>query len=186
MTRIAVAAALAALVACADDPTGGDPGDPDGGAGQPDAPGGGGGDGGPGPAPSGLVFGPYKDTSIHMNWNTNVISTQVSGPMMPLAAELAANGGKTVTLSFATGECGNESWGGIPGAAMATANVAGLTAAGVDYLLATGGAAGSFTCGSDAGFMTFIDRWMSPHLVGFDAEATRTLQDAVDAAAGSS
>ena len=173
MTRIAVAAALAALVACADDPTGGDPGDPDGGAGQPDAPGGGGGDGGPGPAPSGLVFGPYKDTSIHMNWNTNVISTQVSGPMMPLAGELAANGGKTVTLSFATGECGNESWGGVPGAAMASANVAGLSAAGIDYLLATGGAAGSFTCGTDAGFMTFIERWMSPHLVGidFDIEA---------------
>ena len=59
----------------------------------PGAAGGGDGDGGPGPAPSGLMFGPYKDTSIHMNWNTNVISTQVSGPMMPLAGELAGGVG---------------------------------------------------------------------------------------------
>ncbi len=45
--------------------------------------------------------------------------------------------------------------------------------AGVKYILSTGGAAGSFTCGSDAGFATFIDRWASAGLIGvdFDIEA---------------
>ena len=117
-----------------------------------------------GSVPAGLVFSPYKDTSINMDWNTNVISTLVSGARTSLAADLVANGGKTVTLAFATGECGSENWGGVPGAAMATANLPLLTQAGVDYILSTGGAAGSFTCGSDAGMTTFINRWASADL----------------------
>ncbi|MCE9572292.1 MAG: glycosyl hydrolase [Deltaproteobacteria bacterium] len=120
-----------------------------------------------------MMFGAYKDTSINMNWNTNVITTKVSGNAVALATDLKAQGGKTVTLAFATGECGSENWGGVPGAAMASANVPLLNAAGVDYLLATGGAAGSFSCSSDAGFKTFVERWAGPHLVGidFDIEA---------------
>jgi hypothetical protein len=41
------------------------------------------------------------------------------------------------------------------------------------YILSTGGAAGSFSCGSDAGFATFINRWASSGLIGvdFDIEA---------------
>lgn len=146
-------------------------------------PGGGGGDDGSGSGSGsgsgggtpieGLVFGPYKDTSISMNWNTNVISTNVTGTPTALADDLIASGGKTVTLAFATGECGSESWGGVPGAAMATANAPRLNAAGVRYMLATGGAAGSFACGSDTGFATMIDRWAGAGLVGvdFDIEA---------------
>jgi chitinase len=124
-------------------------------------------------APPSLLFSPYKDTSINMNWNTNIITTKVSGAAVDLAADLVANGGKTITLAFATGECGSESFGGVPGAAMATANVPSLTGAGVDYIVSTGGAAGSFTCGSDSGFATFLGRWASDHLVGvdFDIEA---------------
>jgi hypothetical protein len=40
-------------------------------------------------------------------------------------------------------------------------------------MISTGGAAGSFMCGSDAGMNTFIDRWSSTNLVGldFDIEA---------------
>ena len=134
--------------------------------------GGGAGDGGTGNA-SGLVFSAYKDTSINMNWNTNVISTSVSGAATPLASDLSQNGSKTITLAFATGECASENWGGVPGAAMATANVSLLSQAGIRYILSTGGAAGSFTCGSDAGFATFLDRWASPGLIGvdFDIEA---------------
>ena len=52
-----------------------------------------------------------------MNWNTNVISTSVSGSMKPLPGDLTSQRGKTVTLAFATGECGSENWGGVPGAA---------------------------------------------------------------------
>jgi hypothetical protein len=140
---------------------GGGGGDDDGG----DDDGGGGGGGG---TAAGFIFTPYKDTSINMDWNLNVISTSVSGTRTPLAADMAAHDASAVTLAFATGECGSEGWGGVPGAAMATANVSRLVAADVDYMLATGGAAGSFSCGSDAGFATFLDRWVSPNLIGVD------------------
>jgi chitinase len=135
--------------------------------------GGSGGGGATGGGGSGLEFSPYKDTSINMNWNTNVISTNVSGTPTALGTDLAGAGGKTVTLAFATGECGTENWGGVQGAAMATANVSLLMQANVKYILSTGGAAGSFTCASDAGMATFINRWASPNLVGvdFDIEA---------------
>ncbi len=122
------------------------------------------------------MFGPYKDTGINMNWNTNVISTSVSGSMTGFAADLTGNGGKTVSLAFATGECGSENWGGVAGDAMATANVSLLTAAGVKYIVSTGGAGGIFSCSGDAGMATFIGRWTSAGLVGvdFDIEAGQT------------
>jgi chitinase len=148
-----------------------------GGAGGGGAVGGGGGSttGGPGGA---FVFSPYKDTSINMNWNTNVISTNVSGAPTALGADLTGAGGKTVTLAFATGECGSENWGGVQGAAMASANVSLFMQANVKYILSTGGAAGSFTCASDAGMKTFIDRWASPNLIGidYDIEAGQSQQ----------
>ena len=40
---------------------------------------------------------------------------------------------------------------------MATANVSLLAQAGVKYIISTGGAAGLFTCGTDAGFATFVE-----------------------------
>jgi hypothetical protein len=102
-----------------------------------------------------------------------VITTSVGGAPTAFASDVASAGGKTVTLAFATGECGSENWGGVQGAAMASANVSLLSGAGVKYILSTGGAAGSFTCGSDAGFTTFVNRWASPDLIGvdFDIEA---------------
>jgi chitinase len=131
-----------------------------------------------------LVFSPYKDTSINMNWNTNVASTSVSGSPTPIGTDLANNGGDTITMAFATGECGSENWGGVPGDALAKANVPLLTQANVKYIVSTGGAAGSFTCGSDAGFETFVGRWASPDLIGvdFDIEAGQSpsvIQDLV-------
>jgi hypothetical protein len=92
----------------------------------------------------------------------------VSGTATPLVNDLPANGSKTITLAFATGECGSENWGGVPGQAMAAANASQLNAAGIKYILATGGAAGSFTCGSNAGFETFLGRWATPGLIGVD------------------
>ncbi|WP_437547311.1 glycosyl hydrolase [Sorangium sp. So ce367] len=129
-----------------------------------------GGDGGNGNGNGALLFGPYKDTSVNMNWDTSVISTKVSGTQAVFADDLDAAGGNVVSLAFATGECGNERWGGVPGAAMAAANVPVLEAAGVGYILSTGGAAGSFTCGSDTGFAAFLDRWAGPHLIGVDLD----------------
>jgi hypothetical protein len=111
-----------------------------------------------------------------MNWDTNVIQSAVSGSSIPLANELTAAGHKTITLAFATGECGSENWGGGAGATLASTNVPLLSNAGVRYVVSTGGADGSFSCGSRAGFTTFIDRWASPGLVGidFDIEAGQT------------
>lgn len=116
---------------------------------------------------------PYKDVGIDMNWNTDVASTTVSGAAEPIGADLVREGGETITLAFATGECGSESWAGVGGAAMASANVPLLEQAGAKYIVSTGGAAGSFTCGSDAGMTTFLDRWASSGMVGvdFDIEA---------------
>ena len=47
------------------------------------------------------------------------------------------------------------------------------------YIISTGGAAGSFTCGSDAGFETFINRYASSSLAGidFDIEAGQSQAD---------
>jgi chitinase len=117
-----------------------------------------------------------------MNWNTNVVSTKVSGSSATVAADLTAHGGKVVTLAFATGECGSENWAGVAGDAMASANVPVLTAASAQYVVSTGGEAGTFTCGSDAGMTKFIQRWASSGLIGidFDIEAGQS-QAIIDA-----
>src|SRR5690606_36867158 len=119
-------------------------------------------------APAGMIFSAYKDTSINMDWNTNVISTMVPGTRTRLVDDMVAHGAKTVTLAFATGECGSENWGGVPGAAIASVNVPLLAEKNINYIVSTGGAAGSFTCSSDAGFLSFLGRWASPNLIGVD------------------
>ena len=60
---------------------------------------------GTGTAPA-FVYSPYKDATISMNWNTNVISSNVTGQMRPVLSVLPA-GVRTLTLAFATGECGS-------------------------------------------------------------------------------
>jgi len=154
----------------------------DAGTGGADAGGGGGGDAGVGGTAPGFILSPYKDTGINMDFNTNVISTLVPGTRTPLATDLAANSARTVTLAFATGTCGSESWGGVPSATLAAANVSRLSSAGINYILSTGGAAGSFTCASDAGFASFLAPWLSSHLVGvdFDIEAGQSQTDIVN------
>ncbi|OMG70407.1 glycosyl hydrolase family 18 protein [Burkholderia ubonensis] len=131
---------------------------------------------GTGTAPA-LLYSPYKDATISMNWNTNVISSNVTGQMSPVLSVLPTNV-RALTLAFATGECGSENWAGVDGGALAAANVPLFTAANVNYVISTGGAAGSFTCGSDAGMATFINRYASNNLVGidFDIEAGQTQQ----------
>ena len=130
------------------------------------------------PAP-GFIFSAYKDLSINANWNTLVISTSVTGTQVPL---LQAMGDlPTVSWSFASGECGNETWGGITGAQVAS-NVPAWVAAKKRYILSTGGAAGAFTCATDAGFFAFLDRYNSEYMVGvdFDIEAGQT-KEVIDA-----
>ena len=55
-----------------------------------------------------LLFGPYKGPGMAIDWNTNVVSTNVSGNSTPLSGSLTVNGGNAVTLAFQTGECGSE------------------------------------------------------------------------------
>jgi hypothetical protein len=119
-------------------------------------------------ATGGFVFSAYKDTSINMDWNSYVISTRVPGSRTSLATDMTNNGARTITLAFATGRCGSETWGGASGARLAAVNVPLLRQAGIKYIISTGGAGGAFLCDSDAGFATFIRRWMSPNLIGVD------------------
>jgi hypothetical protein len=94
-----------------------------------------------------------------------------------------------ITVAFATGTCGSETWGGVSGASWAAENVPQLQSAGLNYVVSTGGAAGTFTCGSTAGMESFIARYASPHLVGIDfdiegGQSQSDIQNLVNAAAG--
>src|SRR3984893_11052874 len=142
--------------------------------------GGGGTGGGGGGTASGFIFSPYKDITISLNWNTNVISTAVTGALTPLLNVMPSNL-KTVTWAFATGECGSENWGGLSPSAVAGANVQDFISSGKNYVISTGGAAGSFTCGSDSGFEKFIQTYLSSNMLGvdFDIEAGQS-QSVID------
>jgi chitinase len=133
----------------------------------------------PAPAPSGSVtYGPYKAITVSMNWNTNVISTAVTGTLSPVLSVKPAKL-KEITWAFATGACGSETWGGLSPSAVAAANVQNFVNAGVKYVISTGGAAGSFTCASDTSFETFVNRYASSSLAGidFDIEAGQSSAD---------
>jgi len=114
------------------------------------------------------LFSAYKGTWEAFDWNHNVIRTKVSGNVRDIGTDVRARGATTVTLAFATGACGSEDWSGAGGADVAAANVSRLVSQGAKYVLSTGGAGGTFTCSSDSGMNTFIDRWNSPNLVAVD------------------
>jgi chitinase len=124
------------------------------------------------------VFSPYKDVTVSMNWNTNVISTAVTGSLVPFLTAAPSNL-KALTWAFATGECGSENWAGITPSALASANVQSFVSTGKFYIISTGGADGTFTCGSDSGFTTFINTYNSSNLLGidFDIEGGQSQSD---------
>jgi chitinase len=115
-----------------------------------------------------FVAGPYKHTAMHVQ-TSHVLTMAPQGVPVALVADgRRAFGPGTVSWAFATGECGEEVWGKETGAEIAAANVAAFDAAGVDYIVSTGGQGGVFTCASDAGMERFVARYMSKHLVGID------------------
>ncbi len=133
------------------------------------------------PSYESFIFSPYKDITINLNWNNNVMQTKVTGSAIPVAGagsllSTQLSNLDTLTLAFATGECGSESWGGVSANAFANANIPTLDSSGVNYIISTGGASGTFTCGSAAGMNAFLSRYASPHLVGvdFDIEGGQT------------
>jgi hypothetical protein len=159
--------------------------------------GGGGGGGGTGTGTgsvSGLLFSPYKDVTINMNWNTYQMQSAVTGSALPVVGSGSLVSQyipklPALTAAFATGTCGSETWGGVSGANWAAENVPQLKAANLNYIVSTGGAAGTFTCGSTAGMESFIARYASPNLVGVDfdiegGQSASDIQNLVAAAAG--
>ena len=143
---------------------------------------------------SGLLFSPYKDVTINMNWNTDQMQSAVEGSDLPVVGSGSLVSEyipklPAITLAFATGTCGSETWGGVSGASWAAENVPQLQAADLNYVVSTGGAAGTFSCDSTAGMEAFIARYASPNLVGidFDIEGGQTesdIENLVNAAAG--
>jgi len=143
---------------------------------------------------SGLLFSPYKDVTINMNWNTDQMQSAVEGSAIPVVGSGSLVSTylpklPAITVAFATGTCGSETWGGVSGASWAAENVPQLSAAHLNYVVSTGGAAGTFSCGSTSGMDSFIARYASPNLVGidFDIEGGQTqsdIQNLVNAAAG--
>ncbi|WP_144755241.1 carbohydrate-binding protein [Curtobacterium pusillum] len=142
------------------------------------------GTGGSGGTASGLVFSPYKDVTVNLDWNTNVMNTAVTGTRIPVVGSSNSlvstrePGLKAITLAFATGTCGSENWGGVAADAFASANIPKLDAAGVNYIVSTGGAAGSFKCSGTA-LQSFIARYATPHMIGvdFDIESGQSASD---------
>ena len=122
----------------------------------------------PSPPPSsGFVFGSYKDVTINMDWNVDQISTMVTGTRVPVLTVMPAKQ-QALTWAFASGECGSEGWAGVPSAALVAQNMNQFVSAGKKYIISTGGQAGVFTYGSDAGFETFIQHYNSSSLIGID------------------
>ena len=133
-----------------------------------------------------LIFSPYKDTSINMDWNTYVISTKISkdgetpAPHSFLESLLPEN--ENVTLAFATGECGQESWGGVPAQTLIDSNLSKFVQNNTNYIISTGGAAGAFTCSSPEKFKAFFEKYNTERLIGidFDIEGGYTQSQVTD------
>ena len=130
-----------------------------------------------------VIFSPYKYSGEAQDWNTFALRSAASGTDLPLVGpgSLVSQipGLSTLTLAFATGQCGAENWNGIAAADFAKANVGAFDSAGVNYIVSTGGAGGEFTCSTKAGMDAFIDRYSTKHLVGvdFDIEASQSAAD---------
>ena len=133
---------------------------------------------------SGLLFSPYKDVTINLNWNTNVMHTAVTGTAIPIVGSGSLVSTQephlgAITLAFATGECGSENWAGLARASFASANIPALSSAGLNYVVSTGGQAGVFTCSTQAGIKNFINTYLTAQMVGvdFDIEGGQSAAD---------
>jgi len=126
-----------------------------------------------------FIYSPYKDVTLSLDSETHEIRSAVSGAVLPVVANgrsMLPAAVKVLTWAFAVGECGRENWMGADAQKFAAANVPAFNAAGIGYIVSTGGQAGVFTCSSDAGMEAFIARYASPRLLGidFDIEGEQT------------
>ncbi|GLQ46634.1 chitinase [Dyella lipolytica] len=130
------------------------------------------------------MFSPYKDITINLNWNTNTMQTAVTGTTLPFVGSgsfysTAEPNLGAITLAFATGACGSESWGGVTSSQFISGNISALSSAGLKYVVSTGGQAGVFTCSSASAFESFIASYNTAQMVGvdFDIEGGQTQAD---------
>ncbi|HET7561962.1 MAG TPA: hypothetical protein VFJ87_06240 [Rhodanobacteraceae bacterium] len=133
-----------------------------------------------GPTGRDLLFSPYKYVPRNFDAATNTLQVAATGKPIPLAGrgslvEDHVPNLVTVTLAFATGDCGNEDWG-VPTAAITKVAIPALSKDFVDYVISTGGQGKKFTCASPKAFADFVRRYQSPFLQGidFDIESTQT------------
>ncbi|GLI63470.1 hypothetical protein VaNZ11_006444 [Volvox africanus] len=131
----------------------------------------------PNPPASGLIFSPYKDVGINLNWNTYTISTSVTGAQQPIT-QVMPSGLQVLTWAFATGTCDSENWAGMTPSSIISANVNAFVNAGKKYIISTGGAAGAFRCGTDSGFSSFLLSYKSSSLIGVDFDIENSLSEA--------
>ena len=128
------------------------------------------------------IFSPYKHVATGWQPDTRVVSTTVAGGPVPIVANGRSNLPRSVsaiTLAFATGECGVETWDGADPSDVVAQTIPALVAAGIGYIVSTGGEAGTFTCASDAAMEAFVARYDSPELIGFDFDIERGQSDDV-------
>lgn len=116
-----------------------------------------------------VVLSAYKHLDQWQDAAAPVITVAPDGVRMPYLADGASRFGRAaLSWAFASGECGEEVWGSVPGAQIAAANVAAFAQAGIGYIISTGGQGHMFTCSSDEGMERFISRYESPSLLGID------------------
>ena len=73
----------------------------------------------------------------------------------------------TIALAGMTGTCAAERWAALTTSAVAD-RIKGLHALNKKYVMTVGGSAGKFTCGANADFRTFINRYYTNSMVGID------------------
>jgi chitinase len=123
-----------------------------------------------------FVYSPYKYVPVALAPDGGTISTAVAGTPTPIVVNGRSTlppGVTAMTLAFATGECGAETWDGMDPRLLANANLREFVRAGIDYIISTGGEGGVFTCATDAGMEAFIAHYASPRLIGFDFDIER-------------
>jgi hypothetical protein len=123
-----------------------------------------------------FVYSPYKYIPVALAPDSKSISTAVTGAPTPIVVNGRSTlppGVTALTLAFATGECGAETWDGMDPRLLADGNLRAFVQAGIAYIISTGGEGGVFTCATDAGMEAFIAHYASPGLVGFDFDVER-------------
>jgi len=123
------------------------------------------------PSKPAFQFSPYLDLNLAIEAGTPLASTFFSAntkSIIQMPDEASFTGLKALTLAFASGECGKEHWDGLNAQKLAMANIPALQQAKLGYTISTGGANGTFTCDNEADMDTFIRRYQSSHLLGFD------------------